>query len=282
MFQGMRLIDAHVHLARQSSMRLPSELWKFDSARTSRPVYHEGDGLPPLDRLDEYFDSEGVDTVLLMSEHSPRVTGFQPIDDLLPLAVHDAMRYRLVANLNPHVHYPVRRELARQLGLGAVALKIHPVHGNFPANTRELYPAYAMCEDRGIPVIFHTGTSNFPGATNRLGDPTLIEDVIRDFPDLSIVLAHGGRGWWYAAAAFLTLMRDNVWIDLAGLPPRNLPTYFRAFDLERLAGKWIFGSDWPGAPGIAHNAEGISTLGLSVETLTAVLGGNAARVYGLT
>ena len=37
-------------------------------------------------------------------------------------------------------------EVERQLAFGVVALKIHPVHGGFPANARELYPAYALCE----------------------------------------------------------------------------------------------------------------------------------------
>jgi len=41
---------------------------------------------------------------------------------------------------NPHLHYPVDAEVRRQLDLGAVALKVHPVHGNFSPNDREIYP----------------------------------------------------------------------------------------------------------------------------------------------
>jgi predicted TIM-barrel fold metal-dependent hydrolase len=94
-----------------------------------------------------------------------------------------------------------------------------------------------------------------------------------------VVLAHGGRGWWYDTAAFLALARPNVWIDLSGLPPSRLPAYFSRFDLGRLARKCIFGSDWPGAPGIATNARAITKLDLDDEVLRAVLGGNALRVY---
>jgi predicted TIM-barrel fold metal-dependent hydrolase len=98
-----------------------------------------------------------------------------------------------------------------------------------------------------------------------------------------VVLAHGGRGWWYDAAAFLALARPNVWIDLSGLPPHRLPAYYARHDLNRLARKWIFGSDWPGAPGIATNARAMTKLDLDEDTLRAVLGGNALRVYrGLT
>ena len=110
-------------------------------------------------------------------------------------------------------------------------------------------------------------------------DPAPIDEVIQHVPGLTVVLAHGGRGWWYDAAAFLALARDNVWIDLSGLPPQRLPFYFARFDLNRLAGKCIFGSDWPGAPGIAANARAITKLDLDDETLRGVLGANALRVY---
>jgi predicted TIM-barrel fold metal-dependent hydrolase len=50
-------------------------------------------------------------------------------------------------------------------------------------------------------------------------------------------------------------------------------------DLNRLAANCVFGSDWPGAPGIATNARAIAKLDLDDETLREVLGGNARRVY---
>src|SRR3712207_3341972 len=124
---------------------------------------------------------------------SPKSTGIQPVEDLVPILSHNPDRFRLMANLNPHLHYPLVEELKRQIYLGAVGLKIHPVHGSFAPNDRMLYPAYALCEREGFPAVFHCGTSVFPGATNRYADPALIEDVARDFPELTIVLAHGGR-----------------------------------------------------------------------------------------
>jgi uncharacterized protein len=93
------------------------------------------------------------------------------------------------------------------------------------------------------------------------------------------VLAHGGRGEWYADAARMALDRPNVWLDLAGLPPKRLPDYYAGFPLAELAGKWIFGTDWPGVPGIARNVRAIGGLGLPGDVLAGVLGGNAARVY---
>ena len=50
-------------------------------------------------------------------------------------------------------------------------------------------------------------------------------------------------------------------------------------DLPRLATRWIFGTDWPGVPGVARNARALAALGLPGDILTGVLSGNAARVY---
>ena len=279
MLDGIPLIDAHVHAARLPTLK---QSWRDWAARYGSPslldLYdEEGTLVPGL--FDEYMEREGVDVAILFCEYSPKSTDIQPVEDLLPILSHNPYRFKLMANLNPHLHFPVVEELERQIALGAVGLKVHPVHGSFAPNDRMLYPAYAYCEREGFPVVFHCGTSVFPGSTNRYADPALIEDVARDFPDLTIVLAHGGRGWWYDAAAFITLMRPKVWIEVSGLPPKRLPHYYRNHNFERLAQKMIFGTDWPGVPGPNSNAQSIVDLDLPRETLEKILYKNATHVY---
>jgi uncharacterized protein len=282
MLGGKTLVDAHVHLARLPTLKLGWERWVMARRVDVDPAQlYDEDGSPIPGRFAGLLDREGVDCAILLAEYSPRVTGVQPIEDIVAVARFDPTRIRVAANVNPHLHHPVAAELRRQLDLGAIALKIHPVHGGFPANARELYPAYAVCQDRGVPVIVHCGTSNFDGAVNRFADPIYVEDVAKDFPELTIVLAHGGRGWWYDAAAFLALMRERVWIELSGLPPRKLPEYYARHDLDRLGRKFIFGTDWPGVPGIRSNAEAVADLGFDDDVLAGILAGNAQVVYRL-
>jgi len=211
----------------------------------------------------------------------PLSTGIQPIEDLLPIAAANPARLRFLANVNPHLHDPLLDEVDRQLALGAVALKLHPVHARFAPNDAVLWPVYARMQDAGMPVVFHCGTSVFPGAVNRYADPGLVDEVAGAFPDLKIVLAHGGRGWWYDAAAFVTQIRANVWIELGGLPPKKLPQYYRNFDLGRLGRKFIFATDWPGVPGIARNAAAVADLGFDRDTLELIFWRNAFAVYSL-
>ena len=253
----------------------------FEGGVESLLKLYNDEGIMIPARFDEYLAQQGVDVAILFAEYSPKSTGIQAVEDVLPIIDHNPDRFRLMANLNPHLHYPLVGELKRQISLGAVGLKLHPVHGTFAPNDRMLYPAYAYCEGDNFPIVFHCGTSVFPGSANRYANPELIEDVARDFPDLTIVLAHGGRGWWYDAAAFITLMRPNVYIEVSGLPPRKLPDYYKNFDLERLARKMIFGTDWPGVPGPRANAQAVADLGLTRETLARVFHENARRIYRL-
>jgi predicted TIM-barrel fold metal-dependent hydrolase len=281
MLDGRPLVDVHLHAARLPGLKLTWETWVQDYDRPEVRALYDDDGAVSPAAFDAHLADEGVDVAVLMCEYSPKVTGWQPVEDMLPLAAGSPERVRFAANVNPHLHFPVADEVARQLELGAVALKVHPVHGGFAANDRAMYPAYEVCRAAGVPVVVHCGTSTFPGALNQYADPILLDDVLRDFPGLDLVLAHGGRGWWYDAAAFLALTNARVWIELSGLPPSRLQTYYARHSWARLTRRMIFGTDWPGIPGIARNARAVAALCPDEETAGLVLAGNAATVYGL-
>jgi predicted TIM-barrel fold metal-dependent hydrolase len=279
---GHRLVDVHVHAPRLPTLKQAWRDWAHDFGDPAvlARVYDDAGTVRPAE-LDALFAEEGVDVALLFTEYSPKATGIQPVEDVVPIVAGAPERFRLVANVNPHLHFPVAEELERQLDLGAVAVKLHPVHGGFACNDRALYPVYEVCRARGVPVIVHCGTSSFPGSSNRFADPVLLDDVVGDFPTVDVVLAHGGRGWWYDAAAFMALSRPNVWIDLSGLPPRRLPEYYAAHNWRRLSRRFLFGTDWPGVPGPAVNARAVAALLPDEETVGLVLAGNAERVFGV-
>lgn len=282
MIRGLTIVDAHVHLPLLKG--LPAFWFEWQQKLGGRipltSLYNqEGDPIPEL--VDTYFEAEGVDVVIILPEYSPRTVGTHPFEKVLPVIEYNPRRFRFLANLNPHIHYPLVIHFERQLEAGAVGLKLHPVHGGFPPNHPELFPVYWLLQEMGLPVVFHTGISSFPGSVNAYASPELLEDVIRAFPELTVVLAHGGRGWWYDVAATLALIYPKVWIELSGLNLRRLAEYFRGFKIERLAHKFIFGSDWPGTPGIKANVENLLSLDISLNLKEAILYRNAHEVYKL-
>src|SRR6266540_4737920 len=146
MIDGIPLIDAHVHAGRLSSLNPAVREWaaSFQAEVPLKRLYDGAGDLVP-DRFEAYLRSEGVEMAILVPEYSPKVTGIQAVEDLFPLLEYNPTLFRLMANLNPHLHDPIAAELDRQIELGAVGLKIHPVHGGFAPNDIALYPAYTLC-----------------------------------------------------------------------------------------------------------------------------------------
>ena len=128
-------------------------------------------------------------------------------------------------------------------------------------------------------MIFHTGTSIFPRARSRFGDPLLLEDVALDYPELTIVLAHGGRPFWTEEAVYLARRFPHVWLEISGVPPTRLLEYFPI--LPRISDKVLFGSDWPGpgVKGIGENLEQFRALGLTEDAQRRILEDNPRRVF---
>ena len=196
-----------------------------------------------------------------------------------------------VGGVHPRFTKDPSGEVARLAQAGIRALKLHPPHMKIrpedyldtsSATGRSLAAIYAAASEHGLAVIIHTGTSIFPGARSRFGDPMGIDDVAVDFPDLKIVMAHGGRPIWTEAAFFLMRRHPNIWLDLSGIPPKNLPAYFPR--LPRVVDRVLFGSDWP-SPGVKDIGENIDAfLSLPDDYLdsaqkTAILQDNALSLY---
>src|SRR5947199_490986 len=150
--------------------------WVGGFETASAGVYDESGAIVP-ERFDAYLEAEGVDLAVLLCEYSPLATGIQPVEDLLPILEYNPARFRFLASVNPHLHHPPLVEFERQLALGAVGLKLHPVHARFWPNEPELWPLYARCQEAALPVVFHCGTSVFAGAVNRYADPAVMDEV---------------------------------------------------------------------------------------------------------
>ena len=273
----MPVIDFHLHPAQPEHYHPWAVEWMLTFAEEDY-LQRLRDILTP-EGIQHMLRESGVDYAVVLAEISPIATGVttneyvaefcRGVDCLIPFA-----------NINPFMVARPAQELERCVQeLGFRGLKLLPTYQLFYPNDNNLYPVYAKAEELGIPVMFHTGSSTFRGSRLKYGDPLYLDDVAVDFPDLVIIQAHSGRGFWYDRAAFLARLHPNVYMEVAGLPPHKLLDYFP--ELERLADKVIFGTDWPGVPSIAANIEAIRTLPLSEEATAKILGGNAARILGI-
>ncbi len=235
----------------------------------------------------EYLDACKVERAVLVNYVAPEVIGYtEKSNDFVSEYVRtDPERLIAVGGIRPD-HPDPEREIAHLADtLGIRAIKLHPPHQLFRPNAYadgeapRLRAIYAACERHRLPVIVHTGTSVFPRARNKFSDPLLLEDVAIDFPDLTIVLAHGGRPLWMESAFFLARRFSNVWLEVSGVPPVRLLDYFPR--LPMLCEKVLFGTDWPG-PGVKDiraNLEAFRALPIPADAQRRILEENPLRVF---
>jgi predicted TIM-barrel fold metal-dependent hydrolase len=169
---------------------------------------------------------------------------------------------------------------------GVRGFKFHPSLQDFQPNDRRVYPLYEQIEQLGVPALFHTGQTGIgaglPGGRGiklRYSDPMLIDDVAADFPGLTVILAHPSVPWQDAALSIAT-HKANVYIDLSGWSPRYFPPQLVRAAGGRLAGKMLFGSDYP----LIRPRRWISDfrqLGLKSEVEPLIMKENAIRALGL-
>jgi len=229
--------------------------------------------------LIRYLDDSGVDYAVALAELSPITTGVLSNEEVAEVCRGND-RMIPFCSINPFLVADLAAELERYVTeMGFRGMKLYPTYHHYYANSNRIYPLYAKAEELGIPVMIHTGSSIFRGARLKYGDPLYIDDVAVDFPGLTLLMVHSGRGFWYDRAYFLAKLHANLYMEIAGLPPQRLLEYFP--ELERVADKVIFGSDWPGMPYIKRNIEIIRSLPLKDETKDKILGGNAARILGI-
>ena len=233
-----------------------------------------------------YLDAEGVDVACCINYVSPDVMGFKrEVNDWIADFTKDH-RDRLipVGSVNPLHEMHVRDEIRRVLDLGIGMIKIHPPHQLFTPNAYrgelwQLSEIYKECEERGVPVMFHTGTSVFPKARNVFADPMPIDDVAIDFPNLNIILAHAGRPLYGETAFFLARRHPNVNLDISGIPPKALPRFLPR--VKDIADKVLWGTDWP-SPGVVSmraNVDQFRGLNLGADIERKILWDNAARLF---
>ncbi len=278
------ITDVHVHIqpwrqlkpAVMAAMRLGKEdHWEWLLALMDDPAM-----------LLEIMDTSGIARVGLINYPSPDLMGFDDSTNEFAATYAAAAPARLIpfGGVHPRFSKDPAGDVDRLIDLGIRCLKIHPSHQLFPANAYTeglvaLGRIYARCEARGLPVMIHTGTSIFPGARSKWGNPLELDDVAIDFPDLRIIMAHGGRPFWMAQAFFILRRHRNVFLEVSGIPPGKLLEYFPR--LEEVAAKTLWGTDWPspGVKDLKQNLDQFRALPLPPATQRSILSDNSLALF---
>ncbi len=192
-------------------------------------------------------------------------------------------------------HYPRSyiRHAVQELGFKAVHM--YPHWFGIKINDQRMYPIYETCSQLHIPFLFQCGMGT-PMSNSRIcGLPEWIDDVARDFPDLTIVAIHG-PGAWEAQLTDMLRKDPNVYWGLDANPPslwakRGIPDLLTstnpffsgpAYDKFRqnMQDKIFWGTDFPVQDWVVSLNE-FDALGLPETISRKVLRENAIRLFKL-
>ena len=277
------ITDCHIHIQ-------PVEMFKPEALILMKKKRQNFDEIIEFCRSPKKFlhhlDQVGIDRAVLINYVAPEIIGFTPaVNEFIAGYIkEDPKRLIPCGSVDPRHSKDVQRDMEHIVRLGIGMIKVHPPHQLLYPNAylnsvKELATIYRIAQENGIPVMVHTGTSIFPGARNKFGDPIYVDDVAVDFPKLKILLAHGGRPLWMQTAFFLVRRHPNVFLDISGIPPKTLLRYFPR--LEEIANKTLFGTDWPGpgVPEIRQNLEDFRNLPLTQEAKEQILSKTALSIW---
>jgi hypothetical protein len=222
------------------------------------------------------MDAAGVTTGVVVGRHSGRFGSISNEEVAQVIKDHPG-RFVGAASIDPTNRKVAAKQIADAIKNDFRAINIEPGSYAQPmlVDDRRLYPIYAQCEDAKVPVIIMAGGSAGPDLSYT--EPVHLDRVAADFPDLKIVVSHGGWPWVHEML-HIAFRRPNIYLSpdqyLANLPGSD--DYVRAAD-GYLADRFLYGSSYPFTPVDAY-AAWFKRLPIRPESMKKVLYRNAAAL----
>lgn len=268
------MIDFHVHAGELTRLRDD-----IQALLTRRRLEEDADitelfaGGPALE---QYLRSHGVRCAVLLAECGPG-TNFSIDSEMIVRLTGGSPFFVPFGSINPNFH-DVRAELNKSVELGVRGFKFYPADHGFDPYTEDMLWVYGRCEELGLPIMFHTGSTAQRDASQRHTQPEEFESIACTFPALTLILAHAGRPTGFQAARRLALTHEHLYLDTALVEPTELIREYGAMD--DLREKLLFGSDWPVAGSYRELTSKLLAAGIAPDVLTGLLQTNARRVLG--
>lgn len=203
--------------------------------------------------------------------------------DLIRLRNQYPERFICLAGLDPS--QPLKTtldEIDRYVtGGGCAGVNIEPGYcqPQIMVNDKSImYPIYEKCQKENIPVLLAFGGLCY--ASLRYMLPQMLDQVAEDFPDLKIVLAHGGFPWVHEVC-WIALSKKNVYLapDLYAMHGPGAADYIAAANYL-LRDKILFASAYP-VVSMQDAVRHYQTCGIHPDRLPDIFYHTAAKVLGL-
>lgn len=231
--------------------------------------------------MDEAGVAMGILTSGLRSPDRAHHKGMYAAEDFVAVAEAHPGRFAVSVTVEkatrPTENVSRLRELAGDPHV--VMARVTPLVEQYDLNHRLYYPVYAACEELGLPVSINVGIPG-PKVRSHCQHPELLEDVLIDFPGLTVIGAHMGHPYEALLIQYMLKFEKLHLMTSAYLAKYMDEALVRFMDSSRGRGRVWFASDHPVLP-VGKALDAARALPLSDASMTEFLGASAARVLGL-
>lgn len=232
------------------------------------------------DLLLQEMDAAGIATGVVVGRQGGGFLGEVSNADVLEFTRVYPNRFVPVASIALGNRRPATREIDDAIANGFKAINFEPGSQAvpLPADDRKLYPLYAHCEDRGMPIILLAGGNAGPDLESTF--PVALDRVLADFPGLKVAVAHGGWPWVHQVL-HIAFRRPNLYLspDMYLVDMPGMSDYVNAAN-GFLAERFIYGSSFPLCPAKGY-LDWFNKLPLKDAVRERVLRLNALEFLGL-
>ncbi len=267
MVNGIYTIDAHCHIYPEKiAARAVNGTDTFYGLHS---VYGGTVG-----NLIEKGTEAGIDHFIVQSvATSPKQV--KSINEFVSKSVNESNgKFTGLGTLHPE-STDIKGDIEHLLELGLKGVKLHPDIQAFKIDDYRCLKIYELCEEKGLPILMHTGDSRYD-----YSNPNRMLPILKIYDSLTVIGAHMG-GWsvWDDAVEKLS-GNPNFYVDcsstFAFLEPLKIKELIRNYGADRV----LFGTDYP----MWDYKKEISTflsLGLDENEIMCILSINAKKLFNL-
>jgi predicted TIM-barrel fold metal-dependent hydrolase len=235
-----------------------------------------------VEKLLAEMDAAGVQTGVVTGRNTG--TGFGTVrnEDVVAIAAKYPGRFVACGAVNPMDLTAALCDVDRIAGEWRMpAVSMEPGFAPQPmrANDRRLYPIYARCAERALPVILTLSAITGPDVSYCL--PVDVDQVAHDFPTLKLVIAHACWPWVHPMLG-VAFRRTNIYLspDIYAI---NVPGRddFALAARTYLQDRFLFASGYPFAS-VGGAVQAYHSLGFEGEVADKIFRRNAAALLRLT
>jgi len=162
----------------------------------------------------------------------------------------------------------------------AVSLFPHGVTPQVAIDAPLMYPVYAKCVELSVPVFITVGVAG-PRVPSMCQKVELLDQVLYDFPELVVVMRHGGEPW-VDLAVKLMLKWPNLHYSTSAFSPRYYPQAVVDYANTRGADKVLYAGYFPMGLSLERIAAELPDVPFKHDVRPKFLRENARRVLRLT